>query len=456
MSKSTTTSTGLQNSENKNPDNASIENLRKQPVNGLNILSRATEFKDISNSPLPKRKCEFDEGEQEEPVKRKKLIIPLEPDLNENDDVFEVNPFQMNLKLSPLPTVKKKEGHSGTSDLNTKTSSRSRSKSKVKYKNSKKTSEERSKAKDGLQSAITKWTLKQDVLSHNSNNNVSLQKKENDLNSMHDSSKMNSHKSKKDCSSAITIDTYFGKSAEKKPKLRSREQRRQLRFPEYDYQEISPRKRKLEQKLNLAGNGAISKLSFNSEGSESDDSEPVSERLKDFELECDKKRTHITSCEIDDNDDDSSYPVFKTKRNKVDTEKVHFKKRFKSEPSTDKVGTSKHKAGNISSDYNKTVDVFFKVNRKPVERADSDKTIDTFEGMVCGNTKQQKFAGFIDQEEQDRLFALELQKQFDFEHKYHLNTVRLKGSEESYSFRNHKKPVWYFYSSSHLVFVMSF
>ena len=452
MSKSTTTRPAFQNSENKNPNNLS---LISPPVNGLSISTRTTEFKDISNSPLAKRKCDFDEVDMHESVKRKKLIIPLEPDLNENDDQFEVSPFKLNLRLSPMVALKKK---AVLKKPDSKASSRSssRSKSKEKQRNGKNTARERGKVKEGVQSAITKWTLKQDVNTLSNDGDETTQVKERSFNQIHKQSdshthkQSDSHKPKKEIKNAInltTLDNYFAKSAEKKPKLRSRDSRRILRLPEYDYPDISPKKRKNER--SIQGNGAISKLSFDSDNSGSECSESATDRLYDFDnsethspIEHRNAKTASNGCRVSkrmhtdvDEVDSISFPVFKTKRKLTDTEKIPVKKRFKSGPISDKLSRQSIGAG-IASNSRKTVDTFFKVNGNNEKK--SNCSVDAF---IHRNMEEEAFGGFVDQEEKDRLLALELQKQFDFEHKYGLNAVRLKGSEESYSFRNIKKSV---------------
>ena len=426
MSKSTTTRAECQNSENKNPNPSSSENPRKLVVNGLNNLNRATEFKDISNSPLSKRKFDPEDMEEDVTPKRKKLIIPLEPDLNDNDELFETGPFD--LKIAAVSEVKREDIKGQSAKLC--------SKDKVRHKNAKNASHEGSKGKDNLQSAITKWALKQTPVTeiNSDNNNVPSKHKSLESKQSHEHVKPSSHKSKKDKHN--TIDSYFEKSSEKKPKLRSREKLRQVRYPEYDYTEVSPKKRKTEAKW--TNNGSVSKLSFNSEGSDSDSSESVSENGKDFRnLDSEKDRSnknHQYMFEMDV--DDSFYQL--SNRRKAVAVNSDIKKRFKSGSDICKASSSRNKSLNmhVNSNRKRTVDDFFKVNGNPVKNRNTDKTLGEIDGLICDS-----MGDVVSQEEKDRLFALELQKQFDFEHKYHLNSVRLKGSEESYSFRNQKKSV---------------
>ena len=426
MSKSTTTRHELQDSENKNPDPASSVNARKHLINGLSNLnlSRSAEFKDISNSPLPKRKHEAGDEERDVTPKRKKLIIPLEPDLNDNDEVFEINPFDIKLDtISPRNKDRHKESN---------LVSRSRSKNKVKHKNSKNTcvSAERNKAKDSVQSAITNWTKKQEDLSPiDSSENVPSKLKCKESNKNHDHVKSVSQSAKKDKN--ITIDNFFARSSQKKPKLRSRDKIRQPRLPEYEYADFSPKKRTTGNELK--NNGAVSKLSFNSEGSDSEDSESIFDIGRNLAK---GKKVKRISCEFDDADEVSLYGLSRKKKKTEDDASV--KGRYKSGSDIKKMTTSKPTANKMNghSNNNRTVEEFFKVGRESGKRTNTDKTLGELDGIISGTT-----TGIVSQEEQDRVLALELQKQFDFEHKYHLNAVRLKGSDESYSFRHQKKSV---------------
>ena len=412
MSKSTTTRHVLQDSENKNPDPASDVNSRKHLINGL----RSAEFKDISNSPLPKRKHEV-EDERELTPKRKKLIIPLEPDLIDKDNIFEFNPFDIKLDaISP----RNKDRHNKESNIESRSRSNSRSKSKARHKDTS-LSTERTKTKDSVQSAITNWTKKQEM---NANESVPSKQRQNEMNITSNCLKDIS-KSGKDKS--ITIDNFFVRSSKKKPKLRSRDKLKQHRHPEYEYTDISPKKRSAVSEVK--GSGAVSQLSFSSESSDSEDSESI------FEIgrNSGKRKVKKISYDFDDSDEISLYELARKKR-KVDGV-ADVKRRYKSGSDIKKTVTNKHKTNQINghSKHNRTVEEFFKVGGKKGERSHSDKTLGELDGIIDEST------GIVSQEEKDRLLALELQKQFDFENKYHLNAVRLKGSNESYSFRHKKK-----------------
>ena len=426
MSKSTTTRHILQDSENKNPDPASDLNSRKHLINGL----RSADLKDISNSPLPKRKHEAEDGEREVTPKRKKLIIPLEPDLIDKDNIFEFNPFD-HIKLDPVsPRNKDKHSKESTNESSFRSRSNSRSKSKVKHRNTKNQSlsTERTKTKDSVQSAITNWAKKQEL-----NANESVPSFDNKIESTSSSRKCASQTAKKD--SSITIDNFFVKSTEKKPKLRSRDKIKQHRHPEYEYPDISPRKRNVESELKASG--AVSKLSFTSEGSDTDDSESIFDMGKNSG----KRKVKKISYDFDDSDEMPLYELTRKKR-KVEG-LVDSKKRHKSNSDIKKRNTNKHINGH--SKHNRTVDEYFKVGGKGGRRVHSDKSLgEMYEDCISGESSSNVFGNFestgiVSQEERDRLLAEELQKQFDFENKYHLNAVRLKGSEESYSLRHKKK-----------------
>lgn len=419
MSKSTTTRSELQDNENKNPHPSSPENAKKLMVHGMNNLigSRSTEFKDISNSPLPKRKYEAVETEMDVSPKRKKLIIPLEPDLNDNDDVFEILPFDLKLKTASPVSNK---------DANEDSRSKSVSRSKKKVKN--KATSCSTSSKDGVQSAITNWTMKQEINLPHINNSDKVPSKQKEISKTHNHTKEIHDNMKKD--KRNTIDSYFARSCEKKPRLRSREKIRQPRYPEYDYIDISPKKRKVD--TELSNSGSVLKLSFNSEDSDSEHSESASESEEDSNLGRRNQKPRKTH-----DSDVYEGSCSGISRNKRKTEMLKKPKRLKNAPGRSRGGRKTNKSVNKhgGSDCKRTVEDFFKVGTRNANKTDSNT------GEMDGIIYSKCGTGIVSQEEQDRLLALELQKQFDFEQKYHLNAVRLKGSNESYLLRHQRKAV---------------
>lgn len=355
MSKSTSTVTGLscRRDENKNP--AGIGN-QKLPSTPPTLSNRNVDFKDISNSTLLPNKLTGDSDNV-----KKKLIIPLEPDLTENEEYIHIEPIGHS-----SPVVEK------TVKVINKASGRLSRKQKNKKR----------EYAESPQCSLMKWAKPMKSMQDDSDN-------------------LNDNLNNSACGSrALDNDDEVGDD-KKLPRRNCRAKRKskRVRDPDYLYEDL---KKKVSRKLNSSENSdeAVEQSEADSEAeNEADESCEESES----EVFQSRKRQRLHSSPQND----------KLKKTVVNNTKGTLKS-SKMPLRLTKAGRRKQKAVTQAKPATRTLNDFFS---QKVAEEDLNLT----------------------QEEKDRKLAEELQKQFELEAKFHLNSIRFKGTTEQYSLRTSRR-----------------
>ncbi|KAL4220394.1 hypothetical protein ACF0H5_020797 [Mactra antiquata] len=338
LSKSTNTAGVISPNENENPEKSDVS----RQVTFTNTGNRATELKDISNSPLTTHDkntgC--------------KMIIPLEPDLDSEwmPTGTSYSPLTI-LKSTPDPQISesKKELKFGKLSL-----SRKGKTTKVKY------------SSDTSQSSLMNWIKKGDSVCLNSNGSG-------------DGIECNG-RDNNDEDICLSTNDYNNQK-------RSRRHTTMYKNPDFVYENCTTNS-KDQLSVSLEGSGDFF-ISGNVRKRKASDSKSSPQK---------KLKT-------------SEKPSILKAQTKSSSVKAGLKK----------TKTSLHAGKLARSDNVKSVS-------KPV------RTMHDFFSN-CNGDEIESDDESLNQEERDHRIALKLQKQFEYEHKFGLNTLRLKGTEEEYSLR---------------------
>jgi hypothetical protein len=367
MSKSTSTGVVTSPDENLNPKKKQTCATGQPTLSYLS--SRSVELKDISNSPLTTHDSH----------PSRKLIIPLEPDLSENDWGGITGSFSP-VKIERVSPVQFSE----SAKKRVAKLSRSRtSKSKVRY------------TMEGPQPSLMNWVKKSDPLCIDKGGNgdgiVAIRMDEVDGDKKLQEKRM---------LGMSTSDEYLGDDSANNYSPRSRRSHKMYKDPDFVYDNSVKCKKVLliedDDSCNVSHDSSFSTQSFKKRKLSSTDSCALSPKKKSkTQSKCQNVTTKIGLKK-------SKQPV---KSRKL---KNSQSRRIKQNP---RVVQTMH-------------DFFTSINNNNNNsNCSSDEDVDE-----------------IDQEEKDRLLAQELQRQFELEAKLNLSALRFKGSSEEYSLRKTRKP----------------
>lgn len=369
MSKSTSTGVVTSPDENLNPEKKIKLCDTGQPTLSY-LSSRSVELKDISNSPLTTHDSH----------PSRKLIIPLEPDLAENEWAASSGSYSP-VKIDRVSPVQFSES---TKKRAAKLSRNRTSKSKVRY------------TMEGAQPSLMNWVKKSDPLCIDKGGNgdgiVLIRMDE------VDSERKQQEKKMLGIAGTSTLDAYLADDSPSNYSPRSRRNHKMYRDPDFVYDKSS--------NCSKAMNFEDCDETFN-----------VNDNLN---LSHSAKKRKLSSSDIC-----SSSPKKKSKT-KVSCQGVQTK-----------VGLKKSKQPVKSRKLAQSGCV------KPKPR--TVQTMHDFFSNTNNNNNNNKRGSVeeevevIDQEERDRLLALELQKQYKLEAKFHLSALRFKGTAEEYSLRRSRK-----------------
>ncbi|KAL3848299.1 hypothetical protein ACJMK2_019167 [Sinanodonta woodiana] len=458
LSKSTSTeSIDDADNENRYPGDDQLKghNLAPKPSTGGN---RVVDLKDISNSPMQNKISDGVEGinlnSRKETMAKKNFIIPLEPVLVDDCDPLTAGLPHCYTKTVGSKFVVSSETHnkdsksrdflsSDASHLNSSVEEDGLSRLRVKNlrkdfrpgrqrkHTAKVLSKECRKVKPSAnvisstctspQTTIKDWISRTRTIGPEGDtkdpspdlfkNTISTTKRKEVYDDMvYTYSPKEKYQSKKGCSlkRGETLDRFFrtGHSdpTEDSP---SKRPRKPLQYTDYVYEAVSPKKRTLKHDVKFE--------SSDGEGSDSSNSDFVSQKkhsLRSKKKTPNKRRSMATKRNLSLALDLNS-PQCNRKRRKVEKDVDNL-------------------------------DMMQGIQRKfPEKKARSMVTLETksIENLFSGVAHVSVFnqpdtVSNDDLEEQDRIFALELQRQFELEEKFKLSAVRFKGSEDAYGLRN--------------------
>lgn len=370
MSKSTNT-TLIKSDENRNPELSSPDNARQRCTPLTNGTSRGVNFQDISNSPLTKHKFDFlDDVIENCPVK-KIAIIPLEPDLIEND-VFDESLFNAIGNMKDLS-----KGNKGQFSIEHKMKS---DQSKTSISNS--------------QHTLMKWMkpVTFNGMKIRCAHDDMLIADRDELDGERDlkKQKLDGH-----LSSVIVDKASIAKIVKTVSAVtqhsRSRRCRKMHTDPDFIYN---------------SGERTIKTYS-----------DEIGDKLGNTDLRLDSEKITNDTCK-------------ETKNNK------HILP-FSDGDCIAKTEKALMRNCNKTKNKLKTTKTTKRIQRKKTKRKEcavtnaSKTTINDFFTNKCNQE--------IDQQEQDRLYALELQRQFELENRLRLNALRFTGTKDQYSLRKLSK-----------------
>ncbi|XP_053403361.1 E3 ubiquitin-protein ligase rnf168-like [Mercenaria mercenaria] len=372
MSKSTSTGVVTSPDENLNPEKK--KSAAGNQLTFSHLSSRSVELKDISNSP----------STTHDSHPSRKLIIPLEPDLAENDWLGSTGSFSP-VKIERVTPVQLSESARKRSSKLSR--NRAAKKSKVRY------------TAEGPQPSLMNWMKKTDPLciDEDGNSDDIVSKRLDEV----DGEKKLLEKKPVRITGTSALDEYLANGAASNYSPRSRRNHRMYKDPDFVY-ESSVMVRNYDKTEENESNNGSDDFSFSK---------------------------NTTKRKLSSSDSCSSSPKKKSRTKNRDEDEILRRKVGLKKPKQPVKSRKLAKSGCVTQKPKavRTMhDFFCNLNNNSVDEPRSDEESDQDEKE-------------LDQEEKDRLLALELQKQFELEAKLNLSVLRFKGTSEEYSLRKNRK-----------------